>query len=274
MTFYLTYAEPPSGVYSSQVSDVIRFVNRELNTHIKLVAFISLHEYKNKKAHILKEVPDALVLPMLPKATFWKLNVIVLWTLCLIYRPTTIIARNVIAANMALRVRNISPVKRVCFDGRGAIAAEWNEYDVTVVDSWKKAIDDLEGRAVNETDFRIAVTEKLVDYWHEKYGYTEGKHVVIPCTLNSDFAPRVIEEEEKNKARKTLGADNDDVILVYSGSISGWLSFPTVYKYLSPFLKKSPKNKIVFLSKAEENIEKLTQEFPGQIIRKWVNKLG
>lgn len=271
MTFYLTYAEPPSGVYSSQVSDVIRFVNRELNTHIKLVAFISLHEYKNKKAHILKEVPDALVLPMLPKATFWKLNVIVLWTLCLIYRPTTIIARNVIAANMALRVRNISPVQRVCFDGRGAIAAEWNEYDVTVVDSWKKAIDDLEGRAVNETDFRIAVTEKLVDYWHEKYGYTEGKHVVIPCTLNSDFAPRVIEEEEKNNARKTLGADNDDVILVYSGSISGWQSFPTVYKYLSPFLKKSPKNKIVFLSKAEENIEKLTQEFPGQIIRKWVN---
>jgi hypothetical protein len=228
MTFYLTYAEPPSGVYSSQVSDVIRFVNRELNAEIKLVAFISLHEYKNKKAHILKEVPDALVLPMLPKANFWKLNVIVLWMLCMLYRPTTIIARNVIAANMALRVRNISPVKRVCFDGRGAIAAEWNEYDVTVVDSWKKAIDDLEGRAVNETDFRIAVTEKLVDYWHEKYGYTEGKHVVIPCTLNSDFSPRVIEEEEKNKARKSLGADNDDVILVYSGSISGWQSFPTV----------------------------------------------
>ncbi len=271
MTFYLTYAEPPSGVYSSQVSDVIRFVNRELNAEIRLVAFISLHEYKSKKAHILKEVPDAIVLPMLPKANFWKLNVIALWMLCMIYRPATIIARNVIAANMALRVRNISPVKRVCFDGRGAIAAEWNEYDVTVVDSWKKAIDDLEGRAVNETDFRIAVTEKLVDYWHEKYGYTEGKHVVIPCTLNSDFAPRVIEEEAKNKARATLGADRDDVILVYSGSISGWQSFPTVYKYLSPFLKKSPKNKIVFLSKAEENIEKLTNEFPGQIIRKWVN---
>ncbi len=270
MIFYLTYAEPPSGVYSSQVSDVIRYINRELQADIRLVAFISLHEYKQKKAHLKKEVPGAIVLPMLPKATYWKFNVIVLWFLCLLYRPGTIIARNVIAANMALRVRGKGSVKRVCFDGRGAIAAEWKEYDVKVVDSWKQAIDDLEGRAVNETDYRIAVTEKLVDYWHEKYGYTEGKHVVIPCTLNSDFTAVTPGEAEKNKARKTLGIDPVDVVLVYSGSVSGWQSFPTLYKYLAPFLRRSVKNKIVFLSKEEENISKLENEFPGQILRKWV----
>lgn len=270
MTFYLTYAEPPSGVYSSQVSDVIRYLNRELHAEIRLVAFISLHEYKAKKAHLLQELPGSIVLPMLPKATFWRFNVITLWLLCLIYRPTAIIARNVIAANMALKVRSNSPVKKVCFDGRGAIAAEWKEYDVTVVESWKREIDDLEGRAVNETDFRIAVTEKLVDYWTEKYGYTKGEHVVIPCTLNNDFSPSVVNEEEKNKMRAALGMADNDIVLVYSGSISGWQSFPTVYKYLAPFLRKSKANKILFLSKEEENITRLEHEFPGQIIRKWV----
>lgn len=271
MIFYLTYAEPPSGVYSSQVSDVIRFINKEIKAEIRLVAFISLHDYKNKKNHLLKEIPDALVLPMLPKANYWRFNVLVLWLLCIVYRPSAIIARNVIAANMALKVRGKSSVKRVCFDGRGAIAAEWHEYDVTVVESWKREITDLESRAVIETDFRIAVTEKLVDYWHEKYGYSDGRHVVIPCTLNSDFKPHTIEEDEKNRARALLGIAAEDTVLVYSGSISGWQSFPTVYKYLSPFLKKIKSNKIVFLSRQEENISKLESEFPGQILRKWVN---
>ncbi len=270
MVFYLTYAEPPSGVYSSQVTDVISFVNRELHADLRLVAFISLHEYKSRKAHILKELPGSIVLPMLPKATFWRWNTIVLWLLCMIYRPTAIIARNVIAANMALRVRNSSPVKKVCFDGRGAIAAEWYEYDVQVVDSWKKEISDLEGRAVNEADYRIAVTEKLVDYWHERYGYSEGKHVVIPCTLNSDFSPAVISDEEKSKAREKLGIGSGDVVLIYSGSTSGWQSFSLVYQYLQPFLKKAVSNKIIFLSKPEENIKKLEMEFPGQILQKWV----
>ncbi|MBP7245980.1 MAG: hypothetical protein KBA99_11835 [Bacteroidia bacterium] len=271
MKIYLTYAEPPSGVFSSQVADVISFLNHKLNAEIKLVAFISLHDFSNNRKKIKKELPSAIVLPMLPKATYWRLNVIQLWILCFLLRPTSIIARNVIAANMALKIRNSSAVKTVCFDGRGAIAAEWKEYDVNVVDQWKQEIDQLEQRAVIESDYRIAVTEKLVDYWHKQYSYASGKHVVIPCTLNSSFLPNIPSDSEKTQARKNIGLQAHDIVLAYSGSTAGWQSFSTLYNYLAPFLKQKSENKVLFLSKPEDNIQQLEKEFPGQILQKWVN---
>lgn len=271
MKFYLTYAEPPSGVFSSQVVDVIHFLNKELDAEIRLVAFISLHDFSKNRKKIKQEISNAIVLPMIPKATYWRINVILLWMLCLIMRPTSIIARNVIAANMALKIRNSTFVKKVCFDGRGAIAAEWKEYDVKVVASWKREIDYLEQRAVIECDYRIAVTEKLVDYWNSQYGYSSGKHVVIPCTLNSSFYPKVASDSEKTTARQLLGINSHDVVLAYSGSTAGWQSFSTLHNYLSPFLKRKSDNKVLFLSKPEENINQLKKEFPGQIIQKWVS---
>ncbi len=271
MFIYLTYAEPPSGVYSSQVADVIQYVNTQLKSDIRLVAFISLHDYKASKQKIKKELPNAVVLPALPKAAYWKINTLLFWLVCLVLRPQAIIARNVIAANMALKVKRLTSAKKICFDGRGAMAAEWNEYDVKVVDSWKREIDHLESRAVMESDYRIAVTEKLVDYWHDRYGYSEGNHVVIPCTLNSSFNPRIPADDEKKAARISMGIQPDDIVLAYSGSIAGWQSFPELYKYLGPFLKESTGHKIIFLAKEEENITRLENEFPGQVIRKWVS---
>lgn len=271
MKFYLTYAEPPSGVFSSQVADVISFLNLKLKADIRLVAFISLHDFNNNRKKIKKELPNAIILPMLPKATYWRINVFQLWILCLLFRPTTIIARNVIAANMALKIRNSSMVKSVCFDGRGAIAAEWKEYEVNVVDQWKQEIDQLEQRAVIESDYRIAVTEKLIDYWHKQYSYASGKHVVIPCTLNSSFSPKIPSDIEKNQTRENIGLEAQDIVLAYSGSTAGWQSFSTLYNYLAPFLKQKSDNKVLFLSKPEDNIQQLEKEFPGQIIQKWVN---
>ena len=271
MKFYLTYAEPPSGVFSSQVADVISFLNLKLSADIRLVAFISLHEFSNNRKKIKKELPNAIILPMLPKATYWRINVLQLWFLCFLFRPNSIIARNVIAANMALKIRKSTSVKNVCFDGRGAIAAEWKEYDVNVVDRWKQEIDQLEQRAVIESDYRIAVTEKLVDYWHKQYNYASGKHVVIPCTLNSSFSPKIPSDVEKMQARENIGLQPHDIVLAYSGSTAGWQSFSTLYNYLAPFLKQKSENKVLFLSKQEDNIQQLEKEFPGQIMQKWVN---
>lgn len=271
MKFYLTYAEPPSGVFSSQVADVISFLNLKLNANIRLVAFISLHDFSSSRKIIKKELPNAIILPMLPRATYWRINVFQLWILCFFLRPTSIIARNVIAANMALKIRNSTSVKNVCFDGRGAIAAEWREYEVNVVDQWKKEIDHLEQRAVIESDYRIAVTEKLIDYWHKQYSYASGKHVVIPCTLNSSFSPKTPTDIEKKQARENIGLQSQDIVLAYSGSTAGWQSFSILYNYLAPFLNQKSDNKVLFLSKPDANIQQLEKEFPGQIMQKWVN---
>lgn len=136
---YLTYAEPPSGVYSSQVIDVIKYLN-SVGGSVRLVAFISLHDFKKTREKIKSEMPDAIVMPMLPKADYWQLNIVTLFFICVFTGEYSIIARNVIATNMALILRKIKWLKKVCFDGRGAIAAEWKEYDVKVVKSWKKTL--------------------------------------------------------------------------------------------------------------------------------------
>lgn len=270
MIAYLTYAEPPSGVYSSQVTDVIRYIRELAGKNIRLIAFISLHDFSKSRAQIRRELPGSVVLPMLPKATYWRINILLLWLVCIFIRPKAIIARNVIAANMALAVRGKCTVKKVCFDGRGAIAAEWKEYDVKVVPAWKKEIDRLEKRAVNESDFRIAVSEKLVYYWYNRYGYTRSDHVVIPCTLNSSFGKAVPGSSLTGITRENIGLDEGDTVLVYSGSVSGWQSFHMLAGYLAPFLSNSKKNKVLFLASRDKNIDGLAAGFPGQVIQRWV----
>ena len=39
-------------------------------------------------------------------------------------------ARGVFAGNLALRTKRLGFSHKVCFDGRGAYAAEWNEYEI------------------------------------------------------------------------------------------------------------------------------------------------
>ncbi len=269
-TIYLTYAEPPSGVYSSQVIDVVGYMNREFDASIRLVAFISLHNFKQTKAGLQKQFPGAVVLPMLPKSTWIGFNTFLLWLVCLLLKPRVIISRNVIATTMALKMRGISSVQKVCFDGRGALAAEWNEYNVGVDPKWKASIDTWERKAVNESDYRIAVSQKLVQYWTTRYGYTGNAYVVIPCTLNSGFKASAATEASRISGRATLGFDTADIVLAYSGSTAGWQSFSLLKTYLSALLGQHPLVKILFLSPEDPNITALEKEVPGRVKRAWV----
>ena len=138
---------------------------------------------------------------------------------------------------MALHLKNKCSVKKVCFDGRGAMKAEWTEYPITVPANWKKNIHKLEHNAVNKSDFRIAVTQKLVEHWQSEYHYTSSKHVVIPCTLNSNFKVKELDEAGINNIRASYGFNIDDLVLVYSGSVSGWQSFDLLKPLLQDFLQ-------------------------------------
>src|SRR5580765_4602347 len=102
---YLTYADPPSGIFSSQVSDVCNYLNKNQDANIRLVAFISLHNFSKNKIKIKQEVRKAIVLPMLPKANYWKFSVFLLMILCFYLGEKIIIARKVLACNIALRAK-------------------------------------------------------------------------------------------------------------------------------------------------------------------------
>ena len=266
---YLTYADQPSGVYSSQVVDVCNFLNESHNAQIRLVSFISLHNFSHNRQKIKREMPSAIVLPMLPRMTSFGFNTLMLFFVLLFLNQRSVIARNVLAARIALRLRSFLKLK-VCFDGRGAIAAEWNEYQVVPLQEWKNSIHTWEKSVVLNVDFRIAVSEELVKYWNERYGYSENKHVVIPCTLNTSFRPEILKQEEIENARKKMKFDADDIILVYSGSTAGWQSFDLLQGFLQKIINNNKNIKVLFLSEKDKNVDQLKAEFPDKIFQTFV----
>ena len=266
---YLTYADQPSGVYSSQVIDVCNFLNESHNAQIRLVSFISLHSFSKNRQKIKQEMPSAIVLPMLPRMTSFGFNTLMLFFVLLMLNQRSVIARNVLATKLVLRLKSFLKLK-VCFDGRGAIAAEWNEYQVVPIQEWKTNIHTWEKSVVLNADFRIAVSEELVKYWNVRYGYNENNHVVIPCTLNTGFRPEMLKQEEIEKERQKMNFKPDDIVLVYSGSTAGWQSFDLLQGFLQKNLSENKNVKVLFLSEKDKNVDQLKIVFPDKIFQTFV----
>lgn len=267
MILYLTYNDLPSGIYSSQVIDVVKFIKNELKTEIKLVAFISLRGFSDNKKKILNEIPDAIVAPMFPGVKRWRINSFKLKNICKKINPEMIIGRSILATNLALKTK----VKNIVYDGRGAIAAEWKEYGVINDPKMLEESSELEKTAILQSSFRISVSDQLITHWRNEYNYNNDKHVVIPCTLNRPFETVIISQENISQSRKKLGLNTEDTVFIYSGSLAGWQSFDILYKFIHPILKNSSNNKLVFLSSPDKHITDLEKEFPGKIICKKVS---
>ncbi len=262
---YLTYGDPPSGVYASQVSDVVRYLNRQ-EPRVLLVAFISIRGFLKNRTRLRGEAPGAWVLPILPRINYWRPSAWVFTLICRLTGKRRVIARGVLACNVALAARRAAGITSICYDGRGAIAAEWEEYEVAPFRNLKRQIRKMEKHAVLMTDYRIAVSHPLVDYWRASFGYQSDRHVIIPCTLTTGLAAVTADPA----AREKLGFDEADIVLVYAGSVSGWQSFRLVSSFLTPLLERDPRTRVLFLSGTDKAISDITRAFPSQVTRRWV----
>jgi hypothetical protein len=265
---YFSFGDSPSGVLSSQAIDVVKYLRTLTKERIRFVAFISIRSFSKNKALIKAELSDALVLPMFPKINTWYWNWFTLALVCLLTGERKLIGRNVLAVQMALAVKRIGLLKVICLDGRGAMAAEWHEYPVVPNDKLKRNIASLEREAVLKTDFRIAVSQELVNYWQATYQYNGEKHVVIPCTLSLNFSLNA--EIKGSNSFPNLEAIRNDIVLVYSGSTAGWQSFYLLEDFLTPLLTENKNVKVVFMSGKDEKIDALVAKFKQQVQRLWV----
>jgi len=127
MIVYLTVADAFSGVYSSQVIEVVRHLRDHHKCNIKLVSFVSLRKFFSERKKIKGRLHDATVLPMYPKLENWEKNELILSFLLRNKGVLKIIARGPFATNLALRIRDKGIVQEVVFDGRGAYATEGKE---------------------------------------------------------------------------------------------------------------------------------------------------
>lgn len=269
MILYLTYNDQPSGVYWSQVTDVVRHLDTLGEGPVRLLALVSPRGFMASRRAIRKRLPGAIVLPMVPRMHRWRSNIALVAAVCRLWRPRAIIARGVMATAMALRLRNKGFVRRVCFDGRGAYAAEWEEYRLIDDDALIAQFRPLEQQAVNDSDRRIAVSQALVEHWRDRYGYKRSDHVVIPCTLGSDFRFEAGSDERVRRAE--LGYGEADVVLVYAGSTAGWQSFGLLEELLADGLQHQSELRVLFLSREDDNNRRLAGRFPGRVRMQWLD---
>ncbi len=267
MILYVTYNDQPSGVYWSQVTDVVAYLNSIGDERVRLVAMVSMRGYFRSLRTIREHSPGAWVVPMVPRVQNWRINWLWLGAIAFFTRPRGIIARGIFANAIALRLRGKKLVERVCFDGRGAYGVEWQEYRIIDDDDLIAQCQQLEADAVHRSDFRLAVSEALVAHWRERYGYDRNDHVVIPCTLGSD---RKEKANDPAAFRRSLGWDPSDLVLVYSGGTGGWQSLDLLAKVLDGILFRDPSTRVLFLSGRDSYIDHLATHYPGRVVQRWI----
>ena len=260
MLYYFTFNDSYSGVYHSQVIDVVKLYKKE-GYKIKLIAFVSPRNFNKDKNQIKEFIPDAIVLPSIPKLSNWRLNKYLLNFFT--SKKATIICRGVFSTNIALLMK--SKFENIIYDGRGAIKAEQEEYGVYNSTGIEHQIEDLEKEAVLKSDLQISVSSKLLEYWEEEYNYKRGNDTVIPCSVGNNH----LNNFEK-KYSLLDGFKEGDILLIYSGSLAGWQSLDNLDELLSEILKNE-KVKILFLSQAHSTIDKLSDKFKNRIFRKWLS---
>lgn len=249
--------------------DVVSYMNSLPGERTRLLALVSGRAWRSIRKDIRKHSADAIVLPMIPRSSNWKWNILWLALIQFFLRPTGIMARGVFAGNLALRTKNLGFSHKVCFDGRGAYAAEWHEYEIIPDEKLIGQVTTLENRAVNDSHHRLAVSSALVNHWRTTYGYDGVDHVVVPCTLHSGRNLE-LQTDLILERRTALGYSRDDIVLVYAGSTAGWQSFELLDGLLSMLLKNDPRIKVLFLSKMDSNLESLSNKFPERVSVKWL----
>ena len=120
-----------------------------------------------------------------------------------------------------------------------------------------------------DSDFRIAVSGKLVEYWQTKFGYHKNDHVVIPCTINSKM-PKVVGMKSIHEKRIELGFSDDDTVFVYSGSSAGWQSLRLIDEFLCNIMKQNEKVKALFLTNGLVENMNVLKDYEGRGAVKWV----
>lgn len=268
---YLTYNDLPSGIYNSQVIDVVKYLNSiQSNEKVRLVALISIRNYFANRKKIKQQLPDSVVLPMAPGASRWKWNSAPLTLFKLINSSSKIMARGPFAAALALSLKQKGKVKKVIFDARGAYKAELNEYDVVNDEILKHQISHLEQDVLRRSDAILAVSKSLVDYWKSEYNFISDKHVVIPCTLSKNFIFNFPPQYEINNFKQEIGFNEDDIVMVYSGSSAGWQSFSLVEKLMDSIMSNNEKVKLLWLTHDLNTTSELVTKYKDRIKSNWL----
>ncbi len=250
---YITYNDTYSGIYQSQVIDVVSFLNDNFDVSVSLIAFIPIRLWRAQKQLIKSKLPSAKVFPILGSLSEVKRTGVLL---SLIKNKEIAICRGPLAFVFAENSYN-----NVIYDGRAAVEAEVIEYNVTGSKELDVLLIDAEKTAINNADYFISVSSKLISYLEEKLGnkIPTEKYSIIPCTLTS----------QNHKVDEVSISEN--VRVVYSGGTGAWQSFEKVVGLLDESMSRQSNLEAVFLTKENSFLTKLIEKYPERCERKWLD---
>lgn len=271
MVVYLTFNDAPSGVFNSQVADVVNFLQDE-GQPTRLVSFVSMRGFSEARKKIKKQCAKAIVLPMFPGVKNWRMNLPVLIGLLLFLRPRVVMARGVFATFLARRARLQLRYFRVIFDARGAYHAEFEEYRLIDDPALIARVKKLEKKAISRSDGQLAVSKALIRYWQEQYGIdTSTTARVVPCTLHRQHEKPLLSDDERLAQRAQLGIEPENTLLVYSGSSAGWQSLEGLFAWLAEQMETQSHLRLLLLTPMVELKATKLERFADRVITRWVS---
>ena len=271
---YLLYDETCSGVIESQALDVVRFFNKETEHNAVLVAALPFRSHRTVKQQFEDSLGESVVstiaLPQKVQVKLHKFEVKRIQRLIKRSNVDLLICRNAPSCFLALQAKALSRqlAPRICYDGRGALKAEAEEYGVYP----KHLIPHLiraEKTSVLESDHRIAVSEELVDWWKSEYGYASDKHCVIPTTistLHQNFNPTKSRKEWRGK----FNFKQDDIVMAFAGGKADWQGLDFWLHHMYTWLSKMPRLKLLLLTPANPSVKTLCDAFPSRVLNTFV----
>mgnify|MGYP001026535923 CR=1 FL=1 len=261
---YLVWGDAWSPVIRGQACDVVGML-RGLDgvASADFAMGVSLRHFLKERRSILTADADASVLPMFPGNRNWSKNVPLLALYLSRKRSNVVICRGPIAAVLALRARKFGGLDcRVCYDGRGARSAEIREYSSD--DVFADVMSEIEREAIQAADWRIAVSQALVEHWRESFDFNGNDYTVVPCSVAAHFdGPKI---KQGQLIRESFGWGKDDPIIVHLGGGAGWQNGPLSFVAIRHWLRVNPRLRHLILSKENDQLNELKTEFPDQVV--------
>lgn len=272
---YFLYDEGHSGVIESQALDVVRFFNNETDCDSVLIAALPFRSHRKVKRRFVESLGQGILtmiaIPQKLQVLLQWLEVIRLTRKLKGAKVDLLVCRNALACSLALKARKMlgkSIKVKVCYDGRGALKAEAQEY-LVYPDFLKPLLYESERNAVLNSDMRIAVSEELVAWWKSEYGYDAENHIVIPTTISTlqeNFDPALHREEWREK----FGFKSDDLVMAFAGGKADWQGMDFWFPHMRVWLRNMPELKLLLLTPCNASIAELCREFPNRIVNTFV----
>jgi glycosyltransferase involved in cell wall biosynthesis len=255
--FYITVNEVPSGLYQSQVVEVVQFLRSRFELDLTLLAFVPIRGYFDHRKKIKSTHPEALVIPAVPSWRLLRLNTLWMWLIFLRYRPHGFITRNAFAHSMALAVKKLAKRVKIVYDGRGLMKQISVDYDIYPV--WfQPEVGLYEKQALLYSDLVMCITSGMIDVWEQDYAISLPNHVVIPCTVSSNFQHELAVSERSNQ---------DQIWIAYVGSIAAWQSIGLLVNAVRKRMMSQENVCFRFIGSPHSAVEELLLEFGQDRVR-------